>query len=310
MSLLNKKLLYIGDKNTGDLIFRDVSFVRVERAFHSTSIRNRVLRRIRPVVGLSLGVWKNDVNEYECVVLSDQSYRRGMVPFLKRRGAKRIVLYLRNTMEFLCREKYRIDFEDILRAGCEIWSYQKQDCIRYGFKYNPQFYDMDLPLMYAKEELLYDVVFLGDCKDRQSMIDEVYRACVSSGLVSFFWVLNYRSSYNRNVNNTMLPYDSYIRDVLNRTRAVIDIVDPVGYGLTLRPLEAIAFKKKLITTYKELKDEQLYNKNNHFIYGEDDFSRLYTFVKAPYVEEADDKTEKIYSSEQWAYRILMNQELL
>lgn len=54
--------------------------------------------------------------------------------------------------------------------------------------------------------------------------------------------------------------------------------------MTLRPLEALAFKKKLLTNNPNIEQYSFYNSNNIFILGKDDPSMLEEFIEKPYID--------------------------
>ena len=52
-------------------------------------------------------------------------------------------------------------------------------------------------------------------------------------------------------------------------------------GLTLRPLEALFLRKKLLTNFSAIKNQDFYSPNNIFIMNEDDERCLKDFINAP-----------------------------
>ena len=69
-------------------------------------------------------------------------------------------------------------------------------------------------------------------------------------------------------------------------------------GSTLRALEALFFRKKLITTNLNIVKEDFYNRNNIFIYGKDDMEKLYDFIKTPY-DKASDQFRNRHTIDAW-----------
>ena len=69
------------------------------------------------------------------------------------------------------------------------------------------------------------------------------------------------------------------------SKCIVDIVSKSEFtGFTLRPFEAMNYKKKLITNNPDLANYDFYNKENIFIFGKDSESRLKDFVRSPFVE--------------------------
>jgi hypothetical protein len=82
---------------------------------------------------------------------------------------------------------------------------------------------------------------------------------------------------------------------------VVDLVPEVQTGLSLRPLEALFFGKKLITNCKSIKNHPLYNKTNIFILDEDSDADLLQFIKEPIAPQPQ-SIKEYYSFNEWLKR--------
>jgi len=69
---------------------------------------------------------------------------------------------------------------------------------------------------------------------------------------------------------------------IQKARCIIEIVQNGQKGSTLRPLEALACGKKLMTNNQFIKEYDFYLKENIFIIGEDDFFTIDTFIQTPF----------------------------
>ena len=74
---------------------------------------------------------------------------------------------------------------------------------------------------------------------------------------------------------------------IRRAKAILEVNQKGQVGCTLRALEALFFRKKLITTNLNIQKEDFYNPENIFIYGKDDIRNLHKFVEKPYDEQSD-----------------------
>ena len=72
-------------------------------------------------------------------------------------------------------------------------------------------------------------------------------------------------------------------------------------GLTLRTLEALFFKKKLITNNRDIVNLQFYNANNIFVLGIDKLENLKIFMDKPY-ENIEQKVIDYYDFNEWLKR--------
>ena len=93
---------------------------------------------------------------------------------------------------------------------------------------------------------------------------------------------------------------TYKENLLNvqKTKCIVEIVQDKQYDITLRPLEALAFNKKLITNNPHIKSYTFYNSQNIFILGEDDLNRLDDFIYSPY-SEVDHSILQKYDINTW-----------
>ena len=82
------------------------------------------------------------------------------------------------------------------------------------------------------------------------------------------------------------------------SKCIIDIVQEGQGGLTWRPLEAMFYRKKMITNFKDIKEYDFYKKDNIFIIGEDDPSNIKNFVNTGYVDIPQNIIKK-YTIDGW-----------
>ena len=99
-----------------------------------------------------------------------------------------------------------------------------------------------------------------------------------------------------------LTYTENVENIL-QSKCVIDVPQVNQTGLTLRPLEALAFKRKLLTTNKAVKQLPFYNSNNIFILGEDAICGLNDFLSKPYFP-INDKILHKYDVNTWVDSIM------
>lgn len=191
----------------------------------------------------------------------------------------------------------------------ELWSYNLLDCKNYNMYLGNQFFNE----IYLNNESLinnneiYDTIFIGSIKNRLSIIKKIHKILENKQLRNFFYLVPYSQEYyDKNINNQYLDYINYLQ-ILNKSNSIIDIVSKENYGLTLRPIEALFFKKKLITNYIDINKYDFYNSNNVFIIGKDNFDDILDFMHEPYNEISDDIIIK-YSFNYWLENITRNEE--
>lgn len=160
-------------------------------------------------------------------------------------------------------------YKQIESAGFNISTFDKGDAERFHQKLYSQFFRMKQEATEDKEE--YDFYFIGFEKNRGSIIYELREK-----------LKGYRTCF-RVVHSVeeCIPYAENMKNI-QKARCIIEIVQNGQKGTTLRPLEALACGKKLMTNNKFIKEYDFYLKENIFIIGEDDFSTIDTFIQTPF----------------------------
>ena len=176
-------------------------------------------------------------------------------------------LWIWNPVKIHEREKMYAVYEAITKAGFEISTFDKGDSERYGQTLYSQFFRMKQDLHDVKIE--YDFYFIGFEKSRGMIIRELQDKL--KDFQCFFKIIHEVSE--------CVPYAQNIENI-KKARCVIEIVQEGQKGITLRPLEAIACGKKLLTNNKNVKYYDFYSPRNIFILGEDSFDILKEFVKS------------------------------
>lgn len=151
-----------------------------------------------------------------------------------------------------------------------VYSFDPLDCAKYGFKQISQYIPNEKKLKeYIGNSTHFDFFFLGMDKGRKVMLDE---------LNEHLQKLNYKTDFqlkysprglwqkldkwlNRNKKYKMLSYEKNL-DMASRSKCIVEIVQEGQSGLTLRTLEALFLKKKLITNNVSVIDSELFNAAN------------------------------------------------
>lgn len=184
-------------------------------------------------------------------------------------------LWIWNPVKSHERERMYGVYDAITQAGFEISTFDKGDADRYNQKLYNQFFRMKQNLSDTKEE--YDFYFIGFEKDRGKIIAELRDRL--KGFKTDFRVIH-------NVSECV-PYAQNIENI-KKARCVIEIVQDGQQGITLRPLEALACGKKLLTTNRKIRNFDFYSPENIFIIGEDDYANIGSFLKSDMYRFQDD----------------------
>ncbi len=162
-------------------------------------------------------------------------------------------------------------------------TYDPGDSIKYGMTLKT---GHEFPRSFIKEKLPieYDVIYVGADKGRGDYLCELEKKMNDLGLrTKFIITKDGRLSKRKKYYSKPIPYSEVI-EMDRRTKAIINITLPGQMGLTKRDFESVFLKCKLITNNIKIKESDIYNPNNVFILGEDDFSTLKSFIESEYIE--------------------------
>lgn len=156
----------------------------------------------------------------------------------------------------------------------DIFSFEPRDCKQYGLKFRPLFYSDAYTQIPTEPEhgFDYDACFVGSVHQR-SKFHAILRTCrdlEERGLRVFTWFYMPSSSVEafRKVQDaayrgiefqhTALSPEQ-VADIYTRSRAVIDSPQAGQSGLTIRTLETLGARRKLITANPDVRNYDFYS---------------------------------------------------
>lgn len=162
----------------------------------------------------------------------------------------------------------------IKRMGYCITCFDKSDAEIYKLTCLGQIYRKvdikDVPIV-------NDFYYLGASKNRHEMINDI--ASRLSKYKLDFRIIDSSSDF--------ITYEKNLEGIY-RAKCIVDVNQKGQQGLSLRPVEALFCKKKLLTTNTNLKYEAFYNANNIFIVGLDDWDKIDSFLNSEYQNIPED----------------------
>lgn len=154
------------------------------------------------------------------------------------------------------------DMETIKQFADVVFSYDKDDCEKYGFIFHRDAYSVLPKDMLDEGHIVSDLNFCGKAKDRYEEILAVYASAKSAGINCDFNVLKLpqkeKEKYPELAEAKFIPYIDYIRRIQG-ANCLFEICQNGKNQYTLRPWEAIAYGKKILTNNKEFLNEEFYN---------------------------------------------------
>lgn len=234
------------------------------------------------------GDWKNEIEKYDTVILHASERTRTIPNYIhKIKPSMRIIYWYwnpvnKNTVPCLTKN-----------SKIECWSFDQEDCLKYGFSKNIQYY------YYLSENynnILYDVYFVGHDKGRLKQLNNIKN-----------WLEKKHVSLKADVikeNEKSIPYRE-VQKKIHQSKAILEILQKGQSGATLRTLESLFFQKKLITTNKNIKKENFYCKDNIFIVGIDSENKIDSFLSNPYNTVVNEYMN-LYTIDSWFMNFFIN----
>ena len=191
-------------------------------------------------------------------------------------------------------ENLRNSIAGLQEKGITIWSFDEADCKSYALKQYSQFV-RKFPLPDIPNPAI-DLLFVGRNKGRKAMVDKLNAALSAAGF-------NVYTRITGSDGIKLISYQEYLSLVAN-SKCLLDVTQDGQNGLSLRPIEAALYGKKIITTNAAVKKTALYNANNVLLLNDatttDAIARFLKIAPEPVAAE----TLYEYSPEQFLTRLL------
>ncbi len=206
------------------------------------------------------------------VIRAEKIQPKWLIKLKEQQKQAKFIMYQWDFAKNLPLLKHQIDSFD------HIYTFDGNDAKNYGFILKPLFFTNEHKKMANKSNSIkYDLSFVGaHHSDRFEFIQEMNKL-LPQNHNRFFWYL-YRSKLSyfyskycsaRNIGKVKLKdIDAKILQpnetlkILAASNVILDMHHVEQNGLTIRSLEAIGLKKKLITTNPSIKNYNFYNDNN------------------------------------------------
>jgi UDP-N-acetylglucosamine 2-epimerase len=146
------------------------------------------------------------------------------------------------------------------------------------------------------------VFFIGLSKDREERILLLKNKFDELGIKNKIIIIDQNKPDYRKL---YMPYNQVLMEAQN-SEVLLDIVAGEQSGATQRELEALYFRKKLITDNQNIKSRNYFNQNNIFLidYSKDNILEgIETFLEKPF-EDASSEVKEYYTIENWINRFI------
>ena len=181
---------------------------------------------------------------------------------------------------------YERHFNFLRKHGFKLATFDPEDAERFSMHYFNQFFRMPT-CQINEEDIAYDFYFVGFAKNREKEILELQKQL--SGFRLLFKVVHSKTE--------MISYEENITNI-KKSRCLVEIVQKNQSGMTLRPLEALAFGKKLLTNNESVCLLDFFNSKNVFLYNKDDMSKINDFLSNKIIP-CENKIMRKYDVSSW-----------
>lgn len=199
------------------------------------------------------------------------------------------------------------------------YSFDKNDVKSYNLKFLPLFYTKRYEDIGKKKDVQYkyDLMFVGTAHPKKYKyvreMSEKLRPAYPDQFIYFFFpsrlVYIYRKVKNPELKNAKYSEFHYIPingpemdKLLTESKCVLDSAQDGQIGLTIRVLETLGAKRKIITTNQDVVNYDFYREENVYVYnGEFDLNA--PFFKKPYKEIEENVYER-YALRNWLKELI------
>jgi hypothetical protein len=246
-------------------------------------------------------------------VVQGEALSHGSLSFLRAKFPRaRLILYLWDSLKnkkSLIKNLPKFDI---------CFTFDQADSFLYGLNFRPLFF---APRFMVERNLdpIYKVSFIGTAhSDRLKIISNVFSA-LPKGVSVFkwlylqapwvFWLQKLTNSAFKNSSYSDFHYapmaKEQVQNIFFNSMAILDIEHPGQAGLTMRTLEAIGARKKLITTNQSALNADFYEPQNVLVIDRDNIPNIpASFLTMPYKPISTDIYER-YTLKCWLSEILV-----
>jgi hypothetical protein len=194
----------------------------------------------------------------------------------------------------------------------KVFTFDRHDAENRGMKFRPLFF-LDIYRHLPSEDLQYDWCFIGTAhSDRYKLVKDFSKATKAQQLHGFvflyvpsqllFWMKKVFSPRFWKAKLNEFSFGALSKkDVINylaKSKVILDFQHPKQTGLTMRTIEMLGAKKKLITTNQDIQYYDFYRPENIMVINRSDIKIDKNFFDQPYCAIDAEIYEK-YSIEGW-----------
>lgn len=246
--------------------------------------------------------------DYVFVIRAEMIDEKYLISLKDNQKNAKFIMYQWDFVDNLPKLKSQIKYFD------KIYTFDANDASNFNFQLKPLFFTTEhINKSKEKKEDKYKISFIGSHHSDRFEFVKLFKKVNELDTKDFFYHL-YRPKlsyiYNKYLSKNNIGSISFkdvqnktitekeTLDILNNSNTILDIHHVKQTGLTIRSLEALGLKKKLITTNPLINEYDFYNQNNIFQITRENPYVPKEFFKRNY-QEIDYKVYNSYCVDEW-----------
>ena len=335
ITLKGKRILYIGSKffNYENEIQKELIGLGAKVDFFDQRPDNNFITKVLIRLNLKILIQnrldkyyeyikKNIINnQYDYIFLiSPEAISKKNIEDLKKiQPNAKVICYMWDSVK---NKLHLLDFFEIID---EVFSFDKDDCDTYKFKFLPLFYLNSYTAIsnISPNNIHYNLCFIGTVhSDRFDFVMKIKKQFDNMNLKSFIYLYSpsklmfiIQKLFYKNFNKIQIEdvffkslTNNQIIEIISKSEIILDIERPNQNGLSMRTIEILATKKKLITTNKNVQNYDFYNDKNILIVDRINPIVPSEFLYNNYVQ-CSERIYSKYSLQNWLESIFVKDSL-
>lgn len=276
-----QKTLFIMVKNSVDYYGLKGEGYTVLCPYKDRSIFGRLFREICFMLGFQKPWYSRKFlkYEYQNIIVRDPLITRKYLEWLKAKNPEIRLIFTYANM--VGKAKHLMPNE--IPSEYKVWTYDGHDSEKYRISLikSKAYYEC---FVYPKKQSRYDILFVGKDKGRLNYLLELKYQFESMGLrTKFLITADGKLSKRDKRYGRPVPYKQ-IAEWISESKAILNVTLPEQQGITVRDMESVFNKVKLITTNKHIVDSEIYDERNVYILDGFGLIGIVNFINEPYHE--------------------------
>ncbi len=235
------------------------------------------------------------------LVIRPDFYSHEVMRFLRNRSST-MIIHFWDSIKYIKKQKQYLQYFDLKST------FDKCEAEEYEMEFLPNFYFEQEETLNFKENCEYDIFAVMSYDERFYIVEKIAKILKNKNINYKIIVVTKKKIQSEYVNilNEFISLEE-VKRLQNLSKTILEIghtsFEKMQGGLSMRAIEALGSRKKLITTYNIVKEYDFYNEKNIKVLDLDNIEIDKSFFEIPY-EELDDAIYKKYSLESWIKRLI------